>query len=231
MAESEKPHEGEILRKYLKDRGFNQEEFAEKLGMSRQGLGYHFRKERLDYEFKMLLRDNGVTLFDENGKLNFTQSPNNARAVEQDGHILMYVPLVNQYAYAGYLRGYGDEEFLEGLPKVPWLVDKEYKGTYMTFEVRGDSMDDGSVDSYLEGDKVLGRQIAPHLWQSKLHIKKWDFILVHKTEGIMIKKITEHNIQNGTLKLHSLNPLYEDFTANLKDIVEIYNVVQVARKK
>ncbi len=43
-------------------------------------------------------------LLDENGKLNFSTKPNNACAVEQDGYILMYVLLVNQYAYAGYLQ-------------------------------------------------------------------------------------------------------------------------------
>ncbi|MFN8286637.1 MAG: S24 family peptidase [Chitinophagales bacterium] len=221
--------EGEILRKYLKANGINQEELATKLNMTRQGLNYHFQKEKLDYEFKQLLREHGVEAFTENGRRKQEEArPYN---MVQEQTVLMDVPIVNQYAYAGYLRGYSDEEYLENLPKLPWLVDKEYKGVYRIFEVRGDSMDDGSSDSYLEGDKVLARQISKDHWKSKLHIKKWDFVLVHKTEGIMIKKITEHQIENGILKLHSLNPLYEDFTVSLKDIVEIYNVVQVARKK
>src|ERR1035437_2239347 len=105
----------------------------------------------------------------------------------------MQVPLVNQYAYAGYLNGYTDADYMEELPKVPFIVDREYKGKYVCFEVRGDSMDDGSSDSYLPGDIALCREISPNLWQSKLHISKWDFIIVHKTEGILIKKIMEHN--------------------------------------
>ncbi len=228
-------NEGELLRKYLKDKGLNQEEFASSLGMSRQGLGYHFRKEKLDYEFKQLLREHGILLFDENGRISSglpdAEDPGNASYVNFGEQLLMYVPLVNQYAYAGYLSGYADEEYVERLPKVPFLVDREYKGTYRCFEVRGDSMDDGSVDSYLPGDKVLGRQIAQQHWRNKLHIRKWDFIIVHKTEGILIKKILDHQTEDGLLKLHSLNPLYEDTTIHLKDVVEIYNVVQVARKK
>lgn len=224
--------EGEILRRYLKANGINQEELATKLGMTRQGLNYHFQKEKLDHEFKEVLREQGVTPFTEtNVNYRWANSEATPYSMVQEQTVLMDVPIVNQYAYAGYLRGYSDDEYLENLPKLPWLVDKEYKGVYRIFEVRGDSMDDGSSDSYLEGDKVLARQISKDHWKSKLHIKKWDFVLVHKTEGIMIKKILEHNTEKGALKLHSLNPLYEDFTVALKDIVEIYNVVQVARKK
>ncbi len=141
----------------------------------------------------------------------------------------MYVPLVNQYAYGGYLRGYSDAEFVESLPKVPWLVDKEYKGSYCTFEVRGDSMRDGTEEGYKEGDKVLCREIVQSHWRDKLHIKKWDFIIVHKTDGILLKRISEA-LRRTPLKL-SLNDLYEDFSINLKDVAQIFNVVQVARKK
>lgn len=161
-----------------------------------------------------------------------TKSEANARLLDMDGKAIMNVPVVNQFAYAGYLRGYSDAEYVESLPKMPWLVDREYKGLYCTFEVRGDSMDDGSRDSYMEGDMLLCREISRDHWsQSKLHIRKWDFVIVHKTEGILVKRIVEHNVEKGKLKLHSLNDLYPDFEVNLKDIAQIFNVVQVARKK
>ena len=32
---------------------------------------------------------------------------------------IMYVPMVNQYAYAGYMRGYSDAEYIDSLPKMP----------------------------------------------------------------------------------------------------------------
>ncbi len=111
---------------------------------------------------------------------------------------IMYVPMVNQYAYAGYMRGYTDAEYIDSLPKMPWIADREYKGDYFTFEVRGDSMDDGSRDSYMEGDLLLCREISRDHWvQSKLHIKKWDFVIVHKTDGILVKRIVEHNVDRG----------------------------------
>lgn len=155
----------------------------------------------------------------------------NASRVVAGDIFIMEVPLVNQYAYAGYLRGYSDAEYLGSLPKIPWLVEKEYKGNYCSFEVRGDSMRDGTGDEYREGDKVLCREIIKDHWRDKLHIRKWDFIIVHKTEGILLKKIIDHDTGKGILKLHSLNDQYEDFEINLKDVAQIFNVVQVARKK
>ena len=41
---------------------------------------------------------------------------------------IMQVPLVNQYAYAGYLSGFADNEYIENLPKIPFILDKEYRG-------------------------------------------------------------------------------------------------------
>lgn len=99
------------------------------------------------------------------------------------------VPLVNQYAYAGYLIGYQDETYIEQLPTIAFDVDHDPKGHYLAFEVRGDSMDDGSRFSYVDGDRLFCREIQPHLWcNTKLHLRDWDFVIVHK-EGILVKRV------------------------------------------
>lgn len=144
--------------------------------------------------------------------------------------LVMRVPLVNQYAYAGYLSGFSDEEYLEELPHIPFYADREYKGTYMAFEVRGDSMDDGTRDAILAGDIVLCREIDPSYWQHKLHIHKWNFVIVHRTDGIILKQITTHNVATGIITVHSQNALYEDRKINLKDVVQLFNVVKIERK-
>lgn len=143
---------------------------------------------------------------------------------------LMYVKLVNQYAYAGYLNGYGDQEYLDELPRLPWLVDKEYKGNYLCFEVSGDSMDDGTSDSYKHGDVVLTREIQQDHWRNQLHIKDWDFVIVHD-DSVVIKKIVAHDTATGEITLHSLNPIYEDFTINLSTVKMLFNVIKHTRNK
>jgi phage repressor protein C with HTH and peptisase S24 domain len=67
----------------------------------------------------------------------------NANQLDIDINVML-VPLVNQYAYGGYLQGFNDPEFIEELPKIPFIVEKEHKGEYICFEVKGDSMDNGT---------------------------------------------------------------------------------------
>ena len=144
---------------------------------------------------------------------------------------VIMVPLVSQYAYAGYLAGYADAEYIGTLPTVPMIADHEPKGVYYAFEIKGDSMNDGTSKSLEEGDIIFGRQIQQNLWRYKLHIKKWNFVIVHKTEGILVKRILDHNPETGDIICHSLNPSpeYEDFTVNLNEVAQLFNVVQISR--
>lgn len=144
---------------------------------------------------------------------------------------IVYIPLVNQYAQAGYLDGYTDITFLDQLPQIPFIVDKEGHGRYIAFEVKGDSMNDGTEESYLEGDRLYCREIAPYLWAtSKLHLRKWDFVIVH-TDGIIVKRIIEHDVENHTITIHSLNDMYSDKTIDLCEVKQIFNVIESVRPR
>lgn len=152
----------------------------------------------------------------------------NVRFIDNPSFVM--VSVVGQYAAAGYLSGFADETYIEELPKVPFFIDHEVKGKYMGFEVRGDSMDDNSVNSIIEGDTLICRQIKPDLWYNKLHIQKWYFVIVHKEEGIIVKQITDHNPETGDITIHSLNSFYPDRVLNLRDVAQLFNVVQINRK-
>lgn len=152
----------------------------------------------------------------------------NATIIENPSFIM--VSVVSQYAAAGYLSGYADEEYIETLPKIPFFVDHDPKGKYMGFEVRGDSMDDDSTNSIIEGDTLICREIKPELWCDKLHIRKYFFVIAHKTEGILVKQITSHNPETGDITIHSLNSFYPDQILNLRDVAQLFNVIQISRK-
>lgn len=153
---------------------------------------------------------------------------NEATPIQQD---VVYIPLVNQYAYAGYLDGYTDITYMEQLPKIPFIVDREGLGNYIAFEVKGDSMNNGTEESYLEGDRLYCREIQPHLWvNSKLHLRKWDFVIVH-TDGIIIKRIIDHNVENHTITIHSLNDMYPDRVIDLCEVKQIFNVIESVRPR
>ena len=141
------------------------------------------------------------------------------------------VPLVNQYAYAGYLNGYQNETYMNTLPTIPFIADHEAMGNYIAFEVKGDSMNDGTEESYLEGDRLLCREVPQYLWaESRLHIKKWDFVIVHE-DGILIKRITDHDTANHTIRVHSLNEMYPDRIIDLREVKQIFNVIELQRPR
>ena len=140
------------------------------------------------------------------------------------------IPLVSQYAQAGYLCGFADEEYMETLPTIPFIVDHEPHGNYIAFEVKGDSMYNGGVESIEEGDFLMYREINIDNWKDKKFIKKWNnFVIVHKTEGVLVKRIIEHNVEAGLIKIHSLNPMYTDREMNLSEIAQLFSVVKIMR--
>ncbi len=149
-----------------------------------------------------------------------------------NGYYQMMVPLIEDYAYAGYLSGYSDEKYLGDLPRFPIIVQKQHKGSYRSIRVKGDSMDDNTKHAICSGDVVVGRKIEKDYWKSKIHYTTWpNFIIVHE-DGIVIKSIIDHDVEKGTITCRSLNPdkdFYPDFKLHLNNVYELYNIVQIIR--
>lgn len=145
--------------------------------------------------------------------------------------VIVGIPLVSQYAYAGYLSGYGDPEYIDKLPRIDFTPDRHMTGNYIAFEVRGDSMNDGTADSYLEGELLICREVEPIYWKdSQLFINKRDFVIIHK-EGILIKRIIAHDVDSHKITIHSLNPMYPDEILDLADVQQIFSVVESRRQR
>ena len=211
----------------------NNNQFAEKIGIDKSNVSKIYNGQRTIGEGivnKIVVSCNVSKEWLLTGK--GEMFPRNSSAASLGFMPVMNVPLVQQYAYAGYLSGYSDPEYIEELPTVPFIVDHEAKGNYLCFEVRGDSMYDGTEESLLEGDKLLCREIKRELWTtSRLHIRKWDFVIVHRTDGILVKRIIEHNLEYGSITVHSLNPEYPDRVLYLNDIAQIFNVIEISRAR
>lgn len=155
-----------------------------------------------------------------------------------NGTMLMLTPLVNEYAYAGYLAGFKDPEFLEELPTHPIYVNKYYKGNYQSFTAVGDSMTSSNPelieDNIYHGNIVTGREVIRPHWQSQLHTHKFlDYVIVHR-EGILIKRIINHDVSKGLITVHSLNEnkdLYPDREISLDEVYQIFSIVEVHQKR
>ena len=217
----------------IKNKGLTAYEVAKKTSLTEAGLLKIFSGESKNPRKSTIeVLNNFVNnqFYSTNELNNLAKEPD---AIWVNYDRFMLVPMVNQRAQAGFLSNWGDDEYLEELPKVPWEVDKEYKGKYMTFEVSGESMEseDDPRDSLYEGDLLLCREVMQQHWRNKLHINKWDFVIVHREQGILAKRIIKHDTEKGLLTLHSLNSYYEDQEVRLDDLVAIFNIIDVKRNR
>jgi transcriptional regulator with XRE-family HTH domain len=220
----------ERLKQIRTFHGLSQEKFSASLGL-KQGSYSDIERGRvkaLSESVLMLLKINyninPKWVNNEIGSMFLEKTSGNAKSLDEFDYI--NVPLVPVRGKAGYLAGYGDFEYLDSLSSRQVIVDREYKGKYLCFEVDGDSMDDGTRESICDRDIVLGREVKRELWKNKLHIRDWNFIIVHR-DGISIKRIIDHNLETNMITCHSLNPLYDDFELSLEDVVELYNLIKI----
>lgn len=154
------------------------------------------------------------------------ESKENATVV--DNPEIVYLPIVPYTARAGSLGDYEqlfDDDYSR---RQPVLVTKQMHGKYLCFSVGGDSME----PILRPGDVVMARHIKPDLYRdSKLHLRDWSvWIVVTKSEGILIKHIADHDVAGGTLTLHSANPLYTDMTVPMSDVIDIYNAIEIVSR-
>ncbi len=125
------------------------------------------------------------------------------------------IEVVNQKASAGYRVGFADPEYIKILPtfQMPFLSrDRKYR----TFQISGDSMLPIPDGSWVTGEFVqnwnLIRDGIP-------------YIVLTLDDGIMFKVVTNHLKQDARLTLHSLNPLYEPYDIEIRDVREVWKFV------
>ena len=102
-----------------------------------------------------------------------------------------------------------------------WSLIKD--GNFVTFEVKGDSMDDGTADSYKDGEILICKTVEGDIQVNR------DYVIVRGHDA-MVRRVVAHHSGGNTIAVHSLNPLYKDETVSLSD-VEVYNVVISQRQR
>jgi len=220
------------IQQIINEKGINATQFANKIGYNQSNFSKILAGKRRasssllqkiaaasGVNMNWLLTGEGDMILSESSAAPFTPEHS------------VWVPLVDQRAQAGYLTGYSDKEYYEGLSMVQFIPDREMSGNYLAFEVSGDSMDDGSSDSYIDGEILICREVEREYWrESRLFINKRDFVIVHN-EGILVKRIIAHDVEKHTITIHSLNPLFKDKTIDLADVKQIFSVIESRRQR
>ncbi len=157
---------------------------------------------------QLYMLEHGEDVFLKGGKLRVlatTVDSNNNENIE----------LVPEKAKAGYTRGFFDPEYISDLPRyqLPFLpADRKYR----TFQVSGDSMLPIPDGAWVTGEFV----------QNWLSLPGGEAcIVLTLDEGIVFKVVENHINEDGTLRLISLNTLYEPYFVNVSEVREIWRFV------
>jgi transcriptional regulator with XRE-family HTH domain len=207
--------------KYLRKlRGWTQEEFSNKLRIKRSLLGA-YEEERADPRIEVLevVADMFKLSLDELLRKDLTDNKGSyisRRRAQKLAAGRGDIPFVPVKAAAGYLAGFADPEFVDELNTftLPMLAGGEYRA----FEIIGDSMMPTSSGSVIVGEKV---ENLDDLKTSNT------YVVVSRTEGIVYKRIMKNNRQKNKLTLVSDNPVYQPYTVNAEDILEIWQAQMI----
>jgi hypothetical protein len=123
---------------------------------------------------------------------------------------------------------------MDSLPTMSVILDRKYgKDGFLIFEVKGNSMDDGTNRSLLDGDKILVKELDSDYFRTKLKDDSNFFVIIHRTDGIVVKQIVEHKIEEGIIRCHSINPSpqYHDFEIDLREVSRIFRVAAIVGRK
>ena len=200
------------------------------LGVNVDLATFNEPNERPLYRVNKKTEDNAKLI----GPIDYPLTPTDEPIQLGDGRWAKAIPLIREYAYAGYASGWRDHEYIEHLPKHVAIFDHRPHSEYFAFEVIGQSMEnfesrEMALQSYPEGSTVTARNLNPLHWRnSKLHLhKSKDWIIVTNT-GIVLKRIIKHDVERGIITCHSLNPdkeEYGDYEIDLREVTQLLNVI------
>ncbi|MEK6152769.1 helix-turn-helix transcriptional regulator [Flavobacteriaceae bacterium 3-367] len=144
------------------------------------------------------------------------------------GKYLITVPLISGELQAAYADRFGEKGFLESLDKIGFVVGNILDTPCTAFELTNSSMDNGRLTGVPNSAIVLGRLLSKNeLAQIVSSNNRAICLLVYDT-GVMCKEIVAYDEQAETIICHSLNdsPEYADFTMQLADVRQIFEVVK-----
>jgi hypothetical protein len=129
----------------------------------------------------------------------------------KNNEIIQFVPST---AFAGYLTGFSDPEYVEHLPTVS-ISGMLPPGTYRAFEVKGDSME----GTYRPGDRLICRYMDD--WQKMKQMKAY---VIVNNDDIVVKRVENRLKAEGIIICHSDNKFYPPYEMDFSEISEVWSV-------
>lgn len=234
MGEKDKEIIGHNIKYLRKEKGFTQQELADRLGIRRASIGAYEECratprystiEKMSDLFDITIDDivrkdlrefSLVELREQNKQLaqDYTGKHVRVLPITTDRIGRQFVDFVsNQKAAAGYLNGFADPEYIEELPK--FYLPNMGPGSFRAFEISGDSM------LPLQSGTII---VAEYV-ENWLDIKNGQtYVVVSDSEGVVYKRVFSNvsEQQGGSLTLKSDNTNYSPFDIDIQDVRELW---------
>ncbi|TRX60535.1 LexA family transcriptional regulator [Fulvivirga sp. M361] len=209
-----------VLREML---GLSQKDFADNVGITQGALSQlETGKSRLSLDslqkISLAFKANCNWLVNGKGDIFMKEITKNKVPVRQsiltvDIEDTALVPLVLEEAYAGYINGCQDTDYLSTLDvyKIPGYEN----GNYRLFEINGDSM----IPTIYPREIVVSECVED--WEN---IENGTLAIVITEDGIVAKRTYFYEEDRNMLILKSDNSSYKTYSINLDDVREIWTV-------
>jgi len=228
----------QIIKQLRRRNGINQTDLAAAIGVSLRTIQLYEKKDanipiknltQIADFFKMSIAELYLQ------EVNEEESNYNAKKIKSaGGNVGHALPNGKYLVMAPVLLSNFHEQFLQELHldnpiTTGFVVDDFDDGGYMAFEIIGNAMNNGSIQSIPNGALVLGKLVATEslLGNSKNELLHTPLVFICNTR-IICKQFTGYNDSKKSIRCSSLNssPEYSDFEIELTDIRKVYKVVK-----
>ncbi|PRX57013.1 XRE family transcriptional regulator [Flagellimonas meridianipacifica] len=144
------------------------------------------------------------------------------------GKYFVVVPLLLAEIQPEYVKNVEDQENAKGKMKSGFVVETLSESSYKAFEITGDSMDDGTIDSIPNKSIVLGVEYSKkEIFKEPESFIDTVMVLV-LPERITCKKIIGVDMNQKTISCTHLNgsPEFSDFELPISNVQQLFKVVK-----
>ncbi len=206
-------------------RKLSQEQLADELGVTRSRIG-SYEEGRSEPNIQLLIALSDFFKLPADALIRNDLSKSGEQSfIELGKHRVLFPVMIDEHnndtievvpakASAGYLNGYADPEYVEGLQRMnlPFIPS----GKHRAFPINGDSMPPLGKGSY-----VVGKFVEDIKNLRNGHT----YVLLTRNDGLVYKRVYNELKKDKTLLLVSDNKAYEPYKVPVADVLEIWEYV------
>lgn len=138
----------------------------------------------------------------------------NGIAIKESELFSASIPMLDIPAAAGLPYHIGEARFLDDLPVIHWPGEVFKHGQHIAIQITGDSME----TVLYSGEWVICKKLDDPISQ----IRNGNIYVVVTHDGVVAKRVYNTVGDNGSITLHSDNPVYQPYQQPIAEVLQVY---------